>query len=796
MRPATIGLGLAVLMVALAFAVPARPAQAADMTGMYGGNLRMAVLATPSWNPLSTSFADASVHNLVWDTLARPDPATGEPKPWAALGWTVDTSAKTITVTPRPGLMWSTGAAITLADLRTTFTQFGFTVSVSGTDLVFSFPSGGAGRFYSEALYDGIAWNSAQVKMYSGLFAPSPANTSLLLANTRYWAGRPYLDSVSLVVAGVDDAACKLLKSHGPGFALGVDMIGYPLLPNELTDERTCTRYGGFTDDEGNPLNKSLVNPNATKSEPYISAVHHPGPRFMYYWMNVAGGGVMTDVNFRNAIYLFVNKQLAASIEPSSAVTMSLINRAESFWYMPEWEVVRDAGFTAIRDSGGTPRQDTNPYPGVQAMDKALYLDRNGDGWRETPAGAPFTVRIGSLAFLNSPDPRKATITGAYVDVLRRQGVNAVHVEFTSWAELRNAESAGTVDMALDVADYATANPRFIETFQPLIAAADPDIDLHLTLGKNAMTLAERALHYNHVTYYNSLCACVLPVLHFETLEVYDRDVFSGWVDAYGGINNVWSFANLKLPPLGALKLSLSTFSNSVPSGQSTTVQVVVVDQGDAPVEDVNVELVATIGTLTTATGTTDVNGRFSTPWAAPMATENVDATVSVTVSKPQYQGAVASTSITVHPPYHPLGVAVTLANTELDAGQSTDVQVLVTSSGVAVQGADVTLTVSLPGGTLAAYSGTTDGSGAFHTTFSATPSVRSIYRIDVDATMAGYAPGARSGSVIVSPRPIQASDYQTINVIQNVPGFETLAVIAAIGAAVALLRWRRRREG
>ena len=142
MRPATVALSLALLMIVVAFAVPARTAAAADLTGLYGGNLRTAVLAAPSWNPLSTNPADAPVHNLVWDTMARPDPVTGEPKPWAALSWTPNSVAKTITLTPRAGATWSTGAAITTADLVRTFTQYGFVVTASGSDLVFNFTTG------------------------------------------------------------------------------------------------------------------------------------------------------------------------------------------------------------------------------------------------------------------------------------------------------------------------------------------------------------------------------------------------------------------------------------------------------------------------------------------------------------------------------------------------------------------------------------------------------------------------------------------------------------------------------
>ncbi len=768
-----------------------------DLSGERGGNFRMAVLSAPSWNPASTNPTDAPVHNLVWDTLARPDPVTSEPKPWAALGWTPDSAAKTITVSIRSGLRWSAGGAITNADLVRTFTQYGFTVTASGSNLVFNFTAGEPGRFYSEVLYDWIAWDSVGTLGYSGMFAPTPGNTNLLATNTHYWAGPPKLDSVTLVVASsVDDAACRLLKNRAlPTPPAGtVDFIGFGLLPNDLTDERACTAYGGFLDGLGNPLNKSLVNANASRAEPSVSAVHNPGPRFMYYWLNVAGGGAMGDVNFRRGLYLLVNKQLAVQIEPSSKVTHSLISRDDQFWFMPTWEVIRDAGFTTIRDPLGTPRQDTNPFLGAQALDMAGYLDRDGDGWRQTPTGAAFSINVGVVGF--SVDPRKTTIVGAYIDVLRRQGVNANLITYNSWTDLRAAEASGALQVALETYDPGTSNPRWMETFQPIIDANDPSTVTHLGLGKNSYTLAERRLHYNHVPYYNSLCACVPPVVHYETLEAFDRYSFSGWVERFGGINNVWSFGGLRLPAVGTLFVSITPFTRSVTSGGSTTIQIVVSDASGAAVPGASVVMTQTAGYVTPSSGVTDASGRFQPTWTAPTVTQDMDATVTAIVGKAGYVGAVVSTGLTTHAPFRPLDILVVVQTPTLGAGNTTTVTVTVTSLGAFVPDADVSLSISLPGGQLNPSTGRTGSNGVFTATFTANPSVRSIYRIDVTASKPGYAPGAGAGSVIVTPAPNDPDKFTRVTTI--IPGFETIAVLGAIGAAVVILRVRSRtrREG
>ena len=782
MKPRTLAVAIAALLVAVTLAAPLRPVRAADLTGTLGGNLRVALLTAPSWDPLSTNPSEGTLHSLVWDTLARPDAVTGEPKPWAAESWTPNSTAKTITVVPRAGLTWSDGAAITLADLAATYGRFGFSVTVSSGKLVFDYPSGGAGRFYTEVLTAWIAWNSAGALKYSGMFAK--ANSTFLVANTHYWAGRTHVDSVTLVVAtdilgnpSLDDAACRLLKKR-------VEFIGFPLLPNDLTDERACTAYGGWVDQNMNPLNKSLANANATRAEPHVSSVHHPGPKFLYYWLDVAGGGVLGDVNFRKALYYFVNKQLARQIEPSSEPTNSLINRHDKFWFLTSQEVKVDAGFTTI-DS----RQDTNPGPGVQALNSGGYIDQDGDGWRETPAGADFTLSIGVVDF--SVDPRKTTIVGAYVEVLRRQGVNAATVTFPSWAALHAAEGAGTVDMALDIADTATANPMFLESFQPILDANDANTILHLGLGKNAYTLAERALHFNHVTFWNSQCACALPVLHYDTLEAFDRNAFSGWVDSFGGINSPWSYWAVLQPPLGALTVSIGSVSRTVVAGSTTGITVLAQDSTGTPIRNVTVDL-SPSGNLNPTSGLTDANGRFTSTWTAPPVTQDTDATVTATVTKAQWAGAVVWTTLTARAAFRPLDVTVSVATNILGSGNQTDVTVRVMAANAVVSGADVTLTVSVPGGALTAYSGQTDTAGEFTTRFTARPSAQSLYGINAVASKAGYSSGSGTGSVIVSPPPNQ--DYTHITV--PIPGFETVAVIAALGAAVAILRWRNRREG
>jgi len=86
-------LGIAVLLL-LSGAGSVR-ATHGDLSGLYGGTLRVAVQGTLNLNPFTATDADSwKVIPLVYDSLARIDPVTLVPTPWAA--------ESTGPVSPRP----------------------------------------------------------------------------------------------------------------------------------------------------------------------------------------------------------------------------------------------------------------------------------------------------------------------------------------------------------------------------------------------------------------------------------------------------------------------------------------------------------------------------------------------------------------------------------------------------------------------------------------------------------------------------------------------------------------------
>src|SRR2546422_417145 len=104
-------------LVLLLLLSTARPAAAThgDLSGLYGGNLRVSVRNALNLNPFTATDADSwKVIPLVYDSLARIDPFTLLPAPWAAASWSV--SGSTLTVTLRSDLAFHEGSAETAAD--------------------------------------------------------------------------------------------------------------------------------------------------------------------------------------------------------------------------------------------------------------------------------------------------------------------------------------------------------------------------------------------------------------------------------------------------------------------------------------------------------------------------------------------------------------------------------------------------------------------------------------------------------------------------------------------------------
>jgi hypothetical protein len=541
----------------------------------------------------------------------------------------------------------------------------------------------------------------------------------------------------------------------------------------------------------------------STDPDPHVANVgtaKNPGTDFLYFGLSYNVGSVFiggpgsAGQMLRSAIYQFVNKGLYRNIEPNSNIMHGLQNSFNSPWAPTScapWTPCNTIVEAATVVAPAPVNQRTNSDPGVLALTMAGFLDRDGDGIRETAAGQPVSITIVAPSF--TLDPRKTTMANDMQALLSIGQLDVTVVVYDTWAALDAAVTACTTS-CLYVKRYTAAMqmPDWVYDVAEIRAAGDTATDLHLNLGsRSSWTLADRTLHVGHVSHLVGAAADFLPVLHFDTLEGYDFQSFGGWVNTFGGINNFWSLTQLRLPAMGGLHVRASIFPLGLGPGETGAVQVEVRDDAGVLIPGADVALASGFaGALTSVSGVTSATGTFRTDYTAPTLTETQDDTVWVTVTKVQYTGDQASTSVTVHPPLDGLlSVVVTTSDASIDFDGSATITVTVRDAlGVAVVGARVVLSTDLPGGTFLDASGTTVA-GVYTTIF--TPDVRQgmAYQIFAEVSYGGYDSASDNVRVDVGSNP------GSVTPVQTVPGFEAVAAIGAIALTFALVALARRRR-
>src|SRR2546425_4224591 len=206
-------LGL-VLVLLLSSAIPAR-ATHGDASGLYGGNLRVAVRAAISLNPFTATSADSwKVIPLVYDSLARIDPATLTPTLWAAASWSI--SGTTLTATLRSDLKFTDGTAVGGADVVYSYNQYKTVARVPadlaasnvGSTVTLSSASGGGLLFGQGLTLPIVKSGTASSPVGSGPFELSTSKPSswTLTAYAAHFRP-PYLHNVTFSVYGSTTAA-------------------------------------------------------------------------------------------------------------------------------------------------------------------------------------------------------------------------------------------------------------------------------------------------------------------------------------------------------------------------------------------------------------------------------------------------------------------------------------------------------------------------------------------------------------------------------------------------------------
>jgi hypothetical protein len=498
----------------------------------------------------------------------------------------------------------------------------------------------------------------------------------------------------------------------------------------------------------------------------------------------------LNDSAFRVAVTSALDRELTKTIEPATQIADSVVTAANAYWFnasVPKYRVVKGV-------EGG---QVVTILDNVNDMlDRAGYFDRNGDGWRETPWGAPFTLTF--LHLNATTDPRIAKVQGIVTN-LNAVGIHLNEVELSP-AGIEARVRADAFD--LFIGTYRVeSDPSFLfDLFHSTRLAGRntnnvqvPALDAMLVALRDELDPTARQQIARDVQGWLGVKAAVAPLVHYSVAFPYRMGRFEGWVSLPGGIDNFWSFAGLHVIPKGPLAVSVVPSSSSVARGGTATVIVTVVNSAELPVKDVDVVL--TGGSFSTASGKTGADGRFVTTLTAPSVAQTQDVTVRADVSKPGYDSASGTAAITIRVVPQRLFVTVERSKAVLDPGQRTGVIVTVTDpTANPVPGVSVTLQVEPMGvgGTLSATSGTTALNGTFFTTMTATVGTDTTFRITAIASGSGYTSSSASTSVLAKMRGGAPPN------VGAVPGLDTVTMVIVVAAAgVLFTRWQaRRRKG
>jgi ABC-type transport system substrate-binding protein len=425
-------------------------AEAASVGGKYGGDYKVALIQDPgAINPLvSTDENTGKIIDLVYDSLARLNPATLELVPCVAKAWTID--GNNVTVELKNGVLWHDGTAVTVDDVAYTYEIAGYApdsiASITTNDTLntvtftLAHPDG-------EFLIDGLLlklvpqdFTETSDPMGCGPFVYDSEvdNSSLkLTAFEDYYNGRAYVDSINYTVYGaMGDIIFDLMNET-------VDSIGFNLKVSEVNLNVSFKGRSMTLMEIGN----NTFSPNWT-------VVRSFGTDVLYLGYNCAGNNTLSDLALRQAITYCIDKPSISSLDVSGSaeVTNSIISARDIPWYNSS---IKTYDFDLVKAN--------------EILDDAGYFDLDGDGWRDKvgsvwndttktfTAGGPFALSL--LLPEIEEDLTLSTIGDQILEqFIENIGIN-VTLNFQPKANMPGIIAADAFDMYLGIEDRASISP-------------------------------------------------------------------------------------------------------------------------------------------------------------------------------------------------------------------------------------------------------------------------------------------------------------------------------------------------
>ena len=240
------------------------------------------------------------------------------------------------------------------------------------------------------------------------------------------------------------------------------------------------SRYEGTPADQ--PAAKAIAAQLAGKRLPMvdrvvIDVIEEPQPRWLAFgngehdWLEVPGSFAPLSVPHGKLAPFLAKKGVRLQLSQQADMAMTFFNFQHALigGYAPEKVALRRAvslafdnaayirlvrGELAIPAQSSIPpftsgydpdyRSEMSEYDPVKAralLDLYGYVDRDGDGWRETPEGQPLVLRIGAMA-----DQASRVQSELWQRALAAVGIR-VQFEIATWSELLKRDRSGALMM-------------------------------------------------------------------------------------------------------------------------------------------------------------------------------------------------------------------------------------------------------------------------------------------------------------------------------------------------------------
>ena len=554
--------------------------------------------------------------------------------------------------------------------------------------------------------------------------------------NPNYFAGRAYLDGITFVLEyGMDSAAVDDINNHR------VDVIF------DMVDPYYKSVVQGMN---------SLTPLTTETIELRINAGHDP----------------LGNSEFRKAVSYAVDKEgfVSKTLMNSGIVADSVIPRDNVYWY--------NASLAARPYSIGT---------ASATLSNAGYVDSDGDGFVDLPDGTPFSLTVKSVGI--DVDNYLAAQAQVISEILKNNvGINNTWVVETP-EQIDDDMHSGNFDLIMVRMNYPL-DPSYLESFVTgnagnFMGYSNATFDAVMEKASTTMDMSMKQKYIKEAQgiLYDDTATIVLAYL--KGLQYYNGATYEGYYNMINGINNKMTLLNVYHVIEGSLYMSVVVSTFSPMSGEDVTITFTVTD-GTNPVEGAEIYLVASDGTLSATTLTTDENGKAVLTLTVPEVSALTDVSVTAKAYKPGYIHAEDTMKVTVHPAKEKtLAVSVDPTSAEVGSGNSTTLTVTVTvaGEGTPVAGATVIATVTPSTGATVKVSGVTDENGQATITFTAPKTTnRIIHTVEITAHADGYAdpasPAVSSVTVVGEPAPTPTTETE------SVPGFTALIALAAVAMA------------